>query len=175
MQENGLDRTGKQKWSKIQPLWGEEQARQYCLKVLNRPADDKTSLGDLYDLVIERQIAHLAKLKQTAFSLLSHQSAKTIALFLKGVSEGYTIFLNTEGEFSADDRRADIHLELLACQYEIEKMRKAIPHKTSNHLTSRLRQVPEFKNKTRDWFQDVFKDIKLSIGPRGRPWGNSGT
>src|ERR1035441_7111511 len=115
-----------------------------------------------------------------AFYHLAHQSAKTGKLFLKGMEEGYTAFLNEDGEFTGDDRRgglhielrggqADIHMELLAWQHDIEKMRRMIPAKNNQHLVSELKTNSEFKNKSQDWFKEVFKDIKLSIGPRGRP------
>lgn len=175
LQREGFNKISKKKWDKIQPLLGEEDARQYCLKFLDRPANDNTSLSELAEIVLRRQLENLEKQKQIAFWHLANQSAKTVAIFLKGMGEGYTVFLNEEGEFSGDDRRAGIHLELIAWQYDIEKMRRLVPHKTSNHLIGELKTLPEFKNKTQDWFQDVFKDIKLSIGRRGRPWQFSKT
>lgn len=170
LEKEGFNDISKNKWDEIQPLLGEEEARQYCLKILERPANDSASMSELVDIVLEKQLENLEKLKQIAFYHLANQSAKTGALFLKGMGEGYTVFLNAEGEFSGDDRRADIHLELLAWLYDIEKMRKLVPHKTNKHLFSELKKLPEFKNKTQDWFNDVCKDIKLSIGRRGRPW-----
>jgi hypothetical protein len=166
--KDGLDKIGKKKWAKIQPLLGEEEARQYYLKKLGRPANDKTPLLELFEIGLEGQLTNLEKQKQTAFAHLANQSAKTVKIFLKGMSEGYTAFMNVEGEFSGDDRRADIHLELIAWQHDIEKMRKSVLHKTSNHLIVELKKLPEFKNKRNDWFKDVFKDIHLSIGRRGR-------
>jgi len=170
LKREGFNNISKKKWDKIQSLLGEEDARQYCLKLLERPANDNAPLSELAEIVLRRQLENLEKQKQIAFGNLANQSAKTVAIFLKGMGEGYTVFLNADGEFSGDDRRADIHLELLAWQYDIEKMRKLIPQKTNKHLVGELKQLPEFKNKTQDWFNDVFKDIKLSIGRRGRPW-----
>jgi len=169
IREDGLDKISKKKRAKIQPLLGEKEARQYYLKHLGRPANDKTPLLELFEIGLERQLTNLEKQKQTAFAHLANQSAKTVNIFLKGMSEGYTAFMNVEGEFSADDRRADIHLELIAWQHDIEKMRKSVLPKTSNHLIGELKKLPEFKNKKNDWFKDVFKDIHLSIGRRGRP------
>jgi hypothetical protein len=170
LKEESFNRISDKKWDKIQPLLGEEEARQYYLKILERPANDGASLLELTELVLEKQLVRLEKSKETAFLHLSNQGAKTVKIFLKGMSEGYTAFMDEEGQFSGDDRRADIYLELLAWQYDIEKMRKSVLPKTSNHLIEELKKNPEFKNKTHDWFKDVFKDIKLSIGRRGRPW-----
>jgi hypothetical protein len=169
LKDDGLDKIGKKRWAKIQPLLGEKDARQYYLKILGRPANDKTPFLELAAQIFVGGLIKLEQHKQTAFAHLADQSAKTTAIFLKGMSEGYSAFLNEDGEFSADDRRADIHLELVAWQYEIEKMRKSVPPKTSKHLIGELKKLPEFKTKTDDWFKDVFKDIHLSIGRRGRP------
>lgn len=168
-EREGLNDISPEKWEKIQPLLGEETAREYYLKLLNRPADDPASLEELTQLAIEKQLANLEALEQLAFFHVSHQSAKTANIFLKGISEGFTAFLNEDGEFAGDDRRADVHLELLACQHDIEKMRRSLPQKNNKHLVRELRKLPEFKNKSQDWFKEVFKSIKLSIGPRGRP------
>ena len=169
LESEGFNDISPEKWEKIQPLLGEGTARDYYLKVLKRPPDDSAPLEELAELAIQKQLENLEALKQMAFYHLAHQSAKTGKLFLKGIEEGYTAFLNEDGEFTGDDRRADIHMELLAWQHDIEKMRRMIPAKNNQHLVSELKKNSEFKNKSQDWFKEVFKDIKLSIGPRGRP------
>jgi hypothetical protein len=169
LEKDGLNNISPEKWEKIQPLLGEETAREYYLKLLNRPVDDPASLEELAQLAIEKQLANLDALEQLAYFHVAHQSAKTGNIFFKGISEGFTAFLNEDGEFAGDDRRADIHLELLACQHDIEKMRRSLPQKNNTHLVRELRKLPEFENKSQDWFHEVFKSIKLSIGPRGRP------
>ena len=171
LKEEGMDNISEEDWAKIQPRLGEEQMREHYLKILERPADDKASLSELLDIALERQMANLERQKQIAFFHVVNQSAKTAAMFWKGMSEGFQIYLNEDGEFSGDDRRADIHLELIAWQFDIEKMRKSIPPKSRKTLFGEMKKLPEFKSKTQDWFDDVCKDLKLSIGPRGRPWG----
>ena len=170
LKADGLDKISEKKWAKIQPQLGEEQARQYCLKVLERPANDEASLSELLEIALERQMANLEKQKQIAFFHLSSQDAKTAAMFMHGMSEGYTIFLNEDGEFAGDDRRADIHLELIAWQFDIEKMRKSVLPVSRKNLFGKIQKLPEFKNKTQDWFNDVCKDIELSMVRPGRPW-----
>ena len=169
LEKEGLNNLGAEEWERLQPRLGEETAREYYLKVLERPADDPTPLNELAELVMQKNVSHLEALKKLAFQHIAYQSAKIGNLFLKGMSEGFTAFLNEDGEFAGDDRRADIHLELLAWQYDIEKMRRMIPQKNSRHLIRELEQLPEFETKSEAWFKEVFKDIKLAIGPRGRP------
>jgi hypothetical protein len=169
MMEKDFGDVSEERWQRIESKLGLDDARQYCLKVLERPADDTIFDDDLFDLLVEKQFARLEQIKQTAFALVAAQSAEISDLFFKGMSEGYTTFLNNAGEFSGDDRRADIHFELLGWQFNIEKMRRSVIPKNNNHLIVELKKLEEFKNKSGDWFKDVFKDIKLSIGRRGRP------
>jgi hypothetical protein len=170
LKKDDLDKISQKKWAKIQPLLGEEQARQYCLKILQRPANDDASLSELLETALERQMANLEKRKQIAFYHLPSQDAKTAAMFMQGMSEGYTIFLNEDGEFAGDDRRVDIHLELIAWQHDIEKMRKSVLPVSRKKLFGKIKKLPEFKNKKQDWFNDVCKDINLYMGRPGRPW-----
>jgi hypothetical protein len=169
-ERDGLDEVSDEKWAKIQPLMGEEEARQYYLKLLERPADDKASLPELLEIAIERLVVNLEKQKQIAFFHATCQDAKTGAMFMKGIGEGYTAFLNEDGEFSGDDRRANIHLELVAWQYDIEKMRKFVLPVSRKKLFGEIKKLPEFKDKKQNWFDDVCKDINLSMGRVGRPW-----
>jgi hypothetical protein len=169
--ELDLKNINEDKWNKIKAIFGEEDARKYCLKVLERPSTDSTSLFELALLALEKNLLILEKMKQTAFMHIIHQDAKTHHVFLKGMAEGYTMYLNTNGEFSGDDRRADVHFELLAWQYDIEKLRKLVlPINKKKTLFNEFKKLPEFKNKKQNWFDDVCKDVKLSFGQYGRPW-----
>ena len=169
LKEDGFDRLSARRWERISERLGLDQARKYCLKVLGRPLDDTITDEELFVLAFEKQFTQLEKMRLNAFALAAEQSIKKQALFFRGLSEGFSMFLNEDGEFSGDDRRTEIHAELLAWQYDIEKMRRSVLPKTNQHLIAELKKVPEFKNRTPDWFKDVFKDIKLSIGGRGRP------
>jgi hypothetical protein len=169
LKAEGIDKISDKEWAEIEPLLGFERAREYYLQVLNLPANSIISNVRLAEMTLYKQLVNLEAMKQRLLLHLSYQDAKTSDLFWEGVSEGHTAVLNTDGEFTADDRRADIHMELLAMQYEVEKMRRILPPKNSKHLVAELRKNPEFKSRTDDWFKDVFKKLKLSIGPRGRP------
>ena len=175
LKAEGLDKISEAKWARIQPLLGEKLAREYYLKVLKLPA--ASIIGDccLVEMMLLKQFLAMEKMKQNAFFLIISQDAKTTALFLQGMREGYTAVLNANGEFSADDRRASIHFELLAWQYDIEKMRRSVPQKYNKHLIVELKKLPEFKNKADSWFNEVFKDITLAIGKKGCPPAYCGT
>jgi len=167
-EKEGLDRITEEQWRKIEPRLGLEKARQYYLKVLNRPEDDPTSSEDLVIEMLERQLEHHEKLKQTAFFHVAGQDAKTTSIFLKGFSEGYGIFLNEEGDFSGDGRLADVYLELASCQYEIEKMRRTLPAKSRNDLRADLKKSPDFQDRGQKWFNHVCDEIQLSMKSVGR-------
>jgi hypothetical protein len=174
LKKDGLNKKLSKKNKKIfEAAVGMKEMRQYYLKVLGRSAKDRTPTLKLIEEALLKQLINLKTQNETAFYHLASQDAKTTKIFLKGMSEGYTIFLNEDGDFNGDVRRTDIHMELLAWQYDIEKMRKSVPPKTNKNLGNELKKLPEFKNKTQEWFNDVFKDIKLSIGIPGRPWQSS--
>jgi hypothetical protein len=167
--EDGFDKMSEKRWQRIKERLGLDQMRKYFLKMLERPVSDKIADEELFYLAFEKQFADLERMKQNAFALAGEQTAKKRALFLKGLGNGFTMFLNEESDFSGDDRRTNIHMELLAWQHDIEKMQKSVLPKNNQHLIGELKKLPEFKTRTNEWFKDVFKDIKLSIGRRGRP------
>lgn len=175
LKADGLDNFSDADWARIQPQLGEEIAREHYLKALKLPTESIISYECLVEMMLHKQFLAMDKMKQNAFHVVSLQDAKTTKLFLQGMAEGYTAVLNVDGEFSADDRRASIHFELLAWQYDIEKMRRAVPQKYNKHLVAELKKLPEYKNKADSWFNEVFKDIKLSIGKKGRPPDYCGT
>jgi len=166
LRENKFDEITEYEWSKMRPQLGEEQARQYYLKVLGRPADDKATLDEIQELVHQREIEQLNKIKETAVFFVAQQNAKDANLFFRGVGEGYSLFLNEEGEFSGDDRRVNVCLELLSMQNEIEKMRRKLPAMSRNDLRMELKKSPDFEDRGQAWFNNVCDDIELSMkGP----------
>jgi hypothetical protein len=170
LKKDGLNKISKKRWAKIKARLGLKQMRQYCLKALNLPANDKTSDKKLCMLLLGQQLAHHEKIKQTALLHVASQDAKTTALFWKGVSEGYTLFLNVEGEFSGDDRRFEVFADLIGMQYEVEKMRRMIPEKSRNDLRAELKKSPDFQDRGQKWFNDVCDEIKLSMKGAGRSY-----
>jgi hypothetical protein len=167
--EDGFDKISEERLERIKAQLGLDQMRKYILEILERPSDDKISDNELFDLAFEKQFTNLEKLKQATFSLVAELNPKNKALFFKGMEQGFRMFLNEAGEFSCDDRRTYIHMELLAWQHDIEKMKRSVLPKNNMHLIGELKKLPEFKKRTNDWFTDVFKDIKLSVGKHGRP------
>jgi hypothetical protein len=168
LHKNELDEISEDERSKLQPQLGEEQARQYYLKILGRPADDKATLDEVVELVRKRETERLNKIRETAFFFVAQQSAKDTKLFLRGVAEGYSMFLNEEGEFSGDDRRANVYFELLSAQHEIEKMRRKLPAISRADLRMELKKSPDFEDRGPAWFNDVCDEINLSMKGPGR-------
>lgn len=169
LKATGLTRVRDSQWEKALPELGLEKARQYYLKQLDRPSNDQTPLVDLVLQGLEKQLQHHERLKQIAFAQFSGD-AKAMKSFLKGFHEGYTVFLNEKGEFSGDDRRFKVFCELLAMQDEIEKMRRAVPPKSRSDVLAALRNVPDFQNCRKNWFNDVCDDIGLSMKGPGRAY-----
>ena len=169
LKKEGLLKLSKEKQAKLDAALGEKEMRQYYLKLLNRRPTDRTSLAKLVEMALERQLENLERHRQEAFYNLTQQDAKTGKMFFKGMNEGYSIFLNEDGEFSGDDRRADVYGELLAFQYEVEKMRRTLPAKTRKDLRIELKKSPAFQDMGQEWFNDVCDEIKLSMKGVGAP------
>ena len=168
LHENQLDELTEEEWSKLQPQLGEEQARQYYLKILGRPGDDKATLDEVLELVRQRETEHLDKIRETAVYFVAQQTARDAKLFWEGVGEGYSLFLDEMGKFSGDDRRANVYMELLSIQNEIEKMRRKLPAISRNDLREELKKSPDFEDRGQKWFNDVCDEIELSMKGQGR-------
>jgi len=169
LKREGLHRLTKSQQARFDEISGEEEMRRYFLKVLKRPLGDKISLEEILTLLATQQLETLEKHRQVAQFHVAGQDAKTCKLFYTGMNEGYSIFLNEDGEFSGDDRRTGVYGDLLAFQYEVEKMRRSIPMKTRIDLRLELAKSPVFQDRGQDWFNDVCDEIKLSLKPAGAP------
>lgn len=158
-----------EEWQRIEPQLGLDKLRAELVKALNRPVSDDEPLEKIADEVLERQWEHFEMMKQNAFYHVSQQDAKVTALFYKGMAEGYAIFLDEEGHFCGDRGRTEIYLELIACQLQIEKMRRILPAKTRGDLYDYMAQGVKFRRNGRKWLHDVCDEIGLSMKSRGRP------
>ncbi len=169
LKAEGLTKLNKKEQARLATVSGEPEMRKYFLQALNRPLDDQITLAELLTLATNRQLEVLDKHRQVALYHVAKQNPKDSKLFYSGLAEGYSIFLNEDGEFSGDDRRTEVYSELLAFQYEIEKLRRSLPLKTREEIRMELTQTSDFRDPGEEQFNEVCKDIKLSMGPRGRP------
>ena len=154
---------------RIEPRLGLDKLRVLLIQVLNRPVSDDEPLEKLGEEFLERVWKHFEKLRQDALYHVAQQDAKNTALFYVGMAEGYRMFLNEDGGLSGDKGRTDIYLELIACQLEIEKMRRMLPAKSRGDLYNQLKQRVKFPPDGRKWFNDICDEIGLSMKSRGRP------
>jgi hypothetical protein len=170
LKEDGLDNLTKEQQARFDAVSGEGEMREYFLKVLKQPLTDKISLEDLLTKFAEHQLELLDKHRQVAQFHVANQDAKNSKLFFKGMSEGYSIFINEDGDFSGDDRRNDVYSGLLAFQYEIENMRRKLPAKSRNDLRLALNESSAFQDRGQAWFNDVCDEIKLTMKGTGAPY-----
>jgi hypothetical protein len=168
LKRDGLDRLTKKQQARLDEVSGEQEMHEYFLKVLKRPLDDKITLANLLTLGMNRQLEVLDKHRQVALYHVAKQNAKDCKMFYVGMSEGYSIFLNEDGEFSGDDRRADVYGNLLAFQHEVEKMRRTLPAQTREDLRYKLSEWTETKYR-KERFNDICDEIKLSMKSPGAP------
>jgi hypothetical protein len=170
--EDGLDKIPAEKWAKIFPKTDQSKLRERLIKELKRAVSDDEPFEKLADEVMAQRIEGLEMHRQNAFRLVSQRSARDYAKFLKGVAQGYELFLDDQSDFCGDRGRAQIYLELLSAQYEIEKMRRMLPARSLPDLQSFVGQSFKFHPdpaKAKAWFKDVCDDICLSMKGRGRP------
>lgn len=169
LQKDGFEKISKERQAKFDALLGEQEMRRYCLKLLKRPAADSISTEALTELVCAQVLEGIAKHEQIAAFHINNQSAKDNSLFWKGVQEGLSIFIDDDGEFTGDDRRTEVYADLIGLQYEVEKMRKKLPAKSRPDLLKELEKLDDFRSGGKDWFNQVCRDIKLTMRGRGRP------
>jgi hypothetical protein len=170
--EDGLDKITAQQWAKIFPETDEAKLRQRLIKQLKRAVSDDEPLEKLVDEVMAQRIAGLERQRQNAFQQASQQSAKNCGKFLKGMAQGYELFLDNQCGLCGDRGRAEIHMEMLSSQYEIEKMRRMLPARSLPDLQNFVAHSFKFHpdpEKAKEWFKDVCDDICLSMKGRGRP------
>lgn len=169
LKREGLDRLTKEQQAKLDAIFGEEEMREYLLKVAGRSQDDPITTEELAVFLCQKQNEQMERHRQVAFFHVANQDVKKANLFWKGVSEGFLIFLDEDGQFRGDDRRANVCGALLGYQYEVEKMRRMLPAKTRVDLRDGLKNFSDFQDGGQAWFNDICRDIKLSMKGRGAP------
>lgn len=173
--KDGLDDITAEQWEKIQPS---SQTRAVLKKLLGRPVAKAENLEDLVKGMIEKWIKGWEEMRDRAFLLMAHRNAKENAMFLKGLSQGYAIFIDEKGQFCSSRGRADIYMQLLSSLHEIEKMRCTVPGKKDGDLYQYLKPWYRFSRATDEdnihWLRNVCDDVSLYLtDKRGRPPGPS--
>jgi len=172
IEKEGWDKISEEKWEKIQPR---AQLRAQLVKMLNRDVRDDETIEELAGEAIDKKIEQLEQMRNNALRLVSNRSAKEQKLFYRGMAQGYELFLDEMGNLTGDRGRTEIYLELLASQYEIEKMRRMLPPRNDEDLYDHLQPWYRFPNGREAgiaWLRDVCDDISLYMtGKRGRPSG----
>jgi hypothetical protein len=166
--EQELGDITEEQWKRVEPLFGINEARVHLVKLLNRPVADTETVEDLVDEALMLQLEVFDKMRQNALFLVASQDAKTMALFYKGFAEGFNCFLDEEGNFCGDRGRTNIHLILLACMMEVEKLRRIAPPTTRPRYYDELTPVYRLSPRAYDWFNDVCDDIKFPLNHLGR-------
>ena len=172
LKKESLDKITDSKWAKIKAKLGlgDEQLRQRFAKELNRSVKDDEPLEKLAEEFHALRVVNLERHKHVALIYVSQTTAKNATLFYRGLSEGYTIFLNEEGQFCGERGRTEIYMELLACQLEVEKMRRMFPAKSRNDLYDYIQQSTNLPPKRYKWFRDICDEICLSTKGAGHPF-----
>lgn len=159
--------------ARIEARMGLDQLRAWCVKVLGRPVAEDEPLEKLVDEIWSRVVAHRERIRQAAFRHVALQPPKVAALFYKGMAEGYTSFLDEEGEFCGDRGRTNVYLSLLGCMLEVEKLRRTLPPTTRRRFYDSLTETFKLPSNAHGWFAEICDDIKFPLNNLGRPRRNS--
>jgi hypothetical protein len=157
-----------EQWEIIEPQLGLDKMRAHLIKVLNRPVTEDELLEDLVNEALERQLESHENHKQIAFFHLATQGPKNVALFYRGLMEGYELFINEHAQFCGDRGRTEVFLCLLPCMLDAEKLRRTVPKTTRPQFYDILAKVFNLPANAYGWFNDVCDDIKFPINPRPR-------
>jgi hypothetical protein len=168
--EEGFDKITDEQWEKIRLLLGEDKFRAHLEASLGRPVANDESLEKLVEEALERRLEFLEKLKRDACWHIAQQSAKITALFFKGMSEGYTCFLDEQGRFVGDRGRTHLYYDFLAYRLEIEQFRRTMPVKTRRDLQRWIIEKTKIPiTDDNEWFDHFCDEISLSTKGAGRP------
>jgi hypothetical protein len=118
---------------------------------------------------VEKRALNLMESVRTVLAHLWGQSIEEQHQFLCGIPEGFTTFLDGEGQFTGDRGRTKLYLALLALWPEILEMQKAEPPKSRRDLQQWLiaeKQVSMVDNP--DWFDHLCDEIGLVMKGVGR-------
>jgi len=93
--------------------------------------------------------------------------------FLRGIPDGFILFLNNDGRFTGQRQRTDLYLWLLIYWPEISEMQKGEPPKTCKFLLDWLeKRVEEKLVGDAKQFYGLCGEIGLVMGPPGHPHGS---
>jgi hypothetical protein len=152
-----------------------DQLRKHVIKQLGRKVKASEKTKELEIELLNSRIQQLEKIRDGAFRFMAQRSAKDNAMFHKGLMQGYSAFIDEDGEFCGDRGRTEIYAELLSSSHQIEKMRRMLPAKNDADLYDHLSpwyRFPQSRKVGIEWLRDVCDDISLYMtGKRGRPFG----
>ncbi len=169
LQDEGWDKMSDEQWEKIKGLLGETQLRRHLMAIVKRPISDDEPLEKLAEEVLKGQCEHFENLINAALFQVAQQDARTGRLFFKGMSEGYTCFLDENGGYCGDRGRTKIYMEFLVYRVEVERYRRTLPIKSRRDLQSWVLNHAKIRiPNDDDWFDHFCDEICLPMKGVGR-------
>ena len=166
IKSEGAEQISDDKWEQ---LISKNGLRKHLAKTLERPIFWFESLEKLALQAKRKRLEDMDRIRLKGFRLLIDMTKHDKKQFYKGLEEGYTTFMDENGQFSGDKGRTSIQFHLLAFKDEVEKMRRVLPAKSRKDLYSLLKERFRFPQHGFEWFSDVCDDLKLAMKSPGRP------
>ncbi len=145
-------------------------------KKFNRTIATEDDLGAALESEGEKRLKELAgSVGRVLFHLLG-QTTRQQHEFLRGIPEGFVMFLGATGKFSGDRGRTEMYMRLLVRWPEIAEMQKAKPAESRKDLLDWLEReesgnkgVPVPLVEDEKQFFDLCDDIGLEMKRPGPP------
>lgn len=107
--EAGLDKITDEEWERMKPMLGFEQYRAVLSSALGSPLVDDEAVKNAVEELLRQQLERLEKSRSEALWQVSQQDAITANLFFKGFHEGFSCFLDSQGQYVGDRGRTRLY------------------------------------------------------------------
>jgi hypothetical protein len=169
LKREGFFDLSKTQQKKLKEFAGIEHLFPVASQKFKRPIKNENQLISQSAKYAEIQGEDLVKKAGTIFKHLWNQPVEVQHNFLCGIPEGFSMFLDNEGQFTGDRGRTNLYMELLARWNEIAAMQKSDPPKSRRDLHQWLMneaKIPISNNE--DWFDHLCDEIGLVMKSVGR-------
>jgi hypothetical protein len=142
----------------------------FASQKFGQPMANEEELGTAVAQRIEKRAKEHVIGLQTFLIYLLDRPITEQHVFLCGIPEGFTMFLNNDGGYSGQRQRTEVYLHLLGYWPEIVEMQQSEPPKTRKFLLDWLeKEVGKQLVEDEKQFRDLCGEIGLVMAPPGHP------
>jgi hypothetical protein len=184
LKRNGLINLEPEKEKKVEAMIDIPAMLSFASKMFNRPISNEAELGEAGAAELENKVEQQIGILLAAGLYLANRPVAEQHAFLCGIPEGFTLFLDNDGDLAGQKPRTELYLLLLMHWPEIAEMQMAEPPKTCKFLLNwlekqegtdfvdddgRLKREPKKLVEDQKVFNGLCCEIGLVMGPPGHP------